>query len=346
VGPGHQGAQEQARHWYLSNIAIIQGFKGKSQELPPNAIFSKFFENYVANLGNWAHTLKVFIILHLGMQEPTLMKTITDELIPRKEMLYSYAKKMDDTSYDAIKHMEISKQYLQYLRSYIALISEGSFMKIKDKDITEYVRSCSTKNLFFLYENMELSIISITHIFMEALFCSKFRIYKCLYQMLYKETEKMNRSLILILNELTKRVDTSNIEWSKKACMCYANYIEVTRELKEKIYIMLPAMKFTMINIKYFEGDDAKVQMLRHAVTSKIEKSQIPLGKDDASSGSEYSVEEDEIFKENIDSNAKAAKSSKKTAQQDGAPNIMAHDLPTQFDDLFSDPSGTNKPVQ
>jgi hypothetical protein len=345
VGPGHQGTQEQARYWYLSHIAIIQGLKGKSQELSPNAIFSKFFENYASNLGNWAHTLKVFIILHLGMQEPTLMKVITDELIPRKEMLYSYAKKMDDTSYDAIKHMEISKQYLQYLKSYITLISEGSFMKIKDKDISEHVKSCSTKNLFNIYENMELAIISITHIFTEALFCSKFRIYKCLFQILYKETEKINRTLILILNELTKRVDTSDIEWSKKACMCYANYIEVTKELKEKIYIMLPAMKFTMMSIKYFEGDEAKVQMLKQTVNSKIEKSHIPLGNDDASSGSEYNEEEDEMFKENVDSNAKVGKPSKQIAKQEGSHNKIVNQDDTQFDDLFSDPSSTKKPV-
>jgi hypothetical protein len=52
------------------------------------------------------------------------------------------------------------------------------------------------------------------------------------------------------------------------------------------------------------------------------------------------------MFKENIDSNTKTVKSSKKAAHQDDAHHTMAHQMPTQFDDLFSDPSETNKPVQ
>ncbi len=247
------------------------------------------------------HTLKVFIIFHLGFKDPLLVKLIADELKQREETLYAFAKKQDDSSYDSVKHHELGHIYFQLFKIMINIGSSGSILKLKDKDLPEHVASCATKSLFTLYEQLECVLININKLFIDSLFCSKYRIYKCLFQLLYRDAEKFNKVEIMILTELVKRISTTDIESEKKICLCYANYIEVTKDLRDKTLIMLPAMKFTMLNIKYFDGDVKNVQNLKKLVDAKIEdhkiKTEIPPDNAE-SSGSEYHEEEDDMFKD------------------------------------------------
>jgi hypothetical protein len=318
----------------------LQGLRGKSSEAKPIAIFDKIFEKYISNLGSWVHTLKVLTIFHIGMEDATIVKLIADVLKQREETLYSFAKKQDDNSYDAVKHHELGKLYFQLFKLLINIARDTSILRLKDKDLPEHVRSCSTKSLFSLYEQLELSLITINKLFIDSLFCSKFRIYKCLFQLLYRDADRFNKVEIMVLTELVKRINTTDIDSEKKICLCYANYIEVTKDLREKILIMLPAMKFTMLNIKFFDGDLSSVQNLKKLVEVKIEdqqrKSEIPV-EDDKSSGSDYKEEEDDMFKgANYEEEEKHAEIRKDGIFDFGNPSKPAD---TKFDDLFESKS-------
>lgn len=289
--------------------AIIMAFRGKSVEASTQTVFANIFERYTSSLGEWVHTMKTMILFHTAIQEPTTAKFIAIELKKREESLYSYAKKYDDSSYDSTNHYETGKRYLRYVKEMVNSVLLSDVMFCRAQEISSKIASSTTETLLSLYQKLECAMIAANEMFVDSLFCSKFRIYKWMFSMLYKDVEKNNKLMLTLLSVLKGRISSTDIANAKKICLCYANYIEVTKDLKEKIMLMLSSMKFGMISVKYFEGGADDVKLMKEQVDAMIEQQRVKDGSMPyckcESSGSEYSVEEDDMFKENGSNNKK-----------------------------------------
>ena len=56
-------------------------------------------ERFVKNLGSWALTTKVYIILHRALKEPDLAEPMAKELKSKEHILYTFQKKVNDESF-------------------------------------------------------------------------------------------------------------------------------------------------------------------------------------------------------------------------------------------------------
>ena len=248
---------------------IMKAFKGSSKEFTPQDAFVKLFDKFIYNLSSWVHTLKSYIIFHMSLQDALLTKFISAELLRKEDTLYSFAKKIDDTCYESLKHFEISTLYTKYIRIFLLISKEGTFVYLQEKELPEYFKSLNGSELLWVYDKIEDLIITIIKIFAEAHFCAKYRIYKCIYQLLFQDIERFNKSLIIALNELTLRIKTFEIENAIKVCHCFANYIEITKDIKAKIELITHVVKLQVMHIKYFEGDESQLKILKEYVDQK-----------------------------------------------------------------------------
>ena len=215
----------------------------------------------------------------MALHDSALAQFISEELSKKEDVMYSFAKGIDDNKYDSLKHSEIGKAYTQYLKTYIKISREGSYIHLSEKELPEFYKTLGIDNLFCLYDKMEDLIITINRIFSETLFCSKFRIYKFMFQLLYVDLEKFNISLIIALNELTNRISATNSTNAMRACQCYSNYIEITKEIKDRIINLLQSINPHLMPIKYFEGDISQLKVLKESYIAKVETevSTIPI---------------------------------------------------------------------
>ena len=71
-------------------------------EINRKEAFSKLFKRFLEYLGNWVHTLKVYTIFHVALQDQLTAHPIALELKSREAHLYSYAKNPGSRDYSII----------------------------------------------------------------------------------------------------------------------------------------------------------------------------------------------------------------------------------------------------
>jgi hypothetical protein len=65
---------------YPNSIDIIESLRGSIPSITPREAMGKIVERYLKNLGSWALTTKIFIILHRSLQDPDLSQKMASEL--------------------------------------------------------------------------------------------------------------------------------------------------------------------------------------------------------------------------------------------------------------------------
>lgn len=86
--------------------------------ITPREAMTKIIERFLKNIGSWACTTKIFIILHRCLQDTGLSLKMSQELKSKEHLLHSYQKKATDQSYEAKMFAEISQLYNSYIKFY------------------------------------------------------------------------------------------------------------------------------------------------------------------------------------------------------------------------------------
>ena len=77
-------------------------FKNRVAEIKRKEAFSQLFKKFLDNLGNWVHTIKVYTIFHVALQDQVTLKEVASELKERDSLLYCYAKRPDEQEYSSL----------------------------------------------------------------------------------------------------------------------------------------------------------------------------------------------------------------------------------------------------
>lgn len=80
---------------------LIESLRGTNPEINPKDALNKLLARFLSNIGSWALTTKIFIILHRSLQDVQLGRVMAIELKSREHLLHHFQKKSSDTTYEA-----------------------------------------------------------------------------------------------------------------------------------------------------------------------------------------------------------------------------------------------------
>lgn len=65
-------------------------------EIRKKEAYTSLFIKFNDNLTSWVHTAKVYTILHVGLQDGSIINEVAAELTERQKLLYFYQKRPDE----------------------------------------------------------------------------------------------------------------------------------------------------------------------------------------------------------------------------------------------------------
>lgn len=78
-------------------------FKNRVPEIRRKDAFAELFKKFLDELSSWVHTVKVYTIFHVALQDQLTIKPIAAELKERENLLYFFAKKPEDQDYSSFQ---------------------------------------------------------------------------------------------------------------------------------------------------------------------------------------------------------------------------------------------------
>jgi len=86
----------------FNDLDFLDCLKGNIRDIDPENSFEEFYQKYKGNLVSWVHTMKCFIIFHIGMQDIESFPIICKGLVPKIPNMSSFLKPLGNCSYGKI----------------------------------------------------------------------------------------------------------------------------------------------------------------------------------------------------------------------------------------------------
>ena len=255
--------------------------------MPPIDAFKMLMERFVKNLGSWALTTKVYIILHRALKEPDLAEPMAKELKSKEHILYTFQKKVNDESFgklwcalslpsaigafvlDAMMHVMLSKYYVDYLKCLTGFMVKTKVLCVKLTNAPEIVKKASDKDIFMMYENFDKLVNFIFLVFEQKNFLQKQRLYQNMTVLYFNDLIRIYNTFYLIMTELLDRFAKLSLPDMKKGLKVYHNFLSLTDTVKREASALPMLFGFNYNPPNYWKADPKLKDVLTVCIEEK-----------------------------------------------------------------------------
>lgn len=144
---------------------LIESLRGTNPEINPKDALNKLLARFLSNIGSWALTTKIFIILHRSLQDVQLGRVMAIELKSREHLLHHFQKKSSDTTYEAQMYSDLSLMYANYIKHLITFKTKSDVLNSRMSEANAKLKNHTISEMLFNYENFDALVTMIFGIF-------------------------------------------------------------------------------------------------------------------------------------------------------------------------------------
>ncbi|CDW75826.1 UNKNOWN [Stylonychia lemnae] len=259
---------------------VIECLRGSIPQTSPRDAMSQIVDRFLKNIGSWACTTKIFIILHRCLQDSNLSQKMSQELKSKEHLLHSYQKKATDTSYESKMYAEISQLYNSYIKFLYNAKLESPVLNCRMTDLSPKMKQLAIQDLLKTYENFDALISEIFNIFEHQNFCKRTRLLSNVVYLLFQDLITIYKVFYVLVTEILERFSDLNIDQAKKSFVAYQNFVNLTQTMKGKSSQIMSLFGFTVKMPEFYQPDSVLVQTLKVCIE---EKQKNPKGLQDIS---------------------------------------------------------------
>eukprot|EP00347_Sterkiella_histriomuscorum_P001591 403371440 len=248
---------------------IIECLRGSIPSITPREAMTKIIERFLKNIGSWACTTKIFIILHRCLQDPGLSQKMAQELKSKEHLLHSYQKKASDQSYEAKMYAEVSQLYNAYIKFYYNTKLQSSVLNCRMTEVSPKLKSYNIQDLLKNYENFDALISEIFAIFEHQNFAKRTRLLSNVIYLLFQDLIQIYKVFYVLVTEILERFTDLQIDLAKKAFVVYQNFVNLTQTMRSKCNFIMAEFNFTVKLPEFYQPDPVLVQTLKICIEEK-----------------------------------------------------------------------------
>ena len=243
-----------------SILVLMQCFRNKFPEIRQKEAFSYLFKKFLDNLHSWVHVAKFYSILHFAFNDITVMRVIAAEVLERENLIYFYTKRPESHDYSNSfcvfrliidfyrivenRHAELSQVYANYVKKLAGLINSCRILEIDAKKVPDFIKSTSKEDIIWIYSQLyELVKMAVGTFFGNSLFCCKYRIYKNILRLIYKDVARFYVICHACVTELLDQFTNMSLTNAKTVHQINMSFVKMTEELQNSLGGMFSQLK-------------------------------------------------------------------------------------------------------
>lgn len=260
---------------------LLECLKGTNPDIKSKEAFACIFKKFQDSLTSWVHTMKVYTIFHVALQDAKCCKSIAIEIKAREHLCEFYKKPSSSASYFEANHEEASRMISQYVLALAdAIISCDALGTGVGLDkFKEYLKKTPITTVFKLYDRLYSLVKMIGEkAYTNSMFYVKFRIYKNMLRQLHVDLVRFYKMMLIIIDFLFEYKQALAIE---ELCLCgkvHDQLIQLSDSLMLHVTGMMSNIKESdMPSLTFFTRNESMINELNDVLDQKTKMAEESL---------------------------------------------------------------------